>query len=227
VSDDPIQPLHLAAALLGGVLLGVVVPAVAALALRVLPGRSTDRYEALAPVAIGMLVFSLAELTGANAFLAAFAAGATVASVSPRMQEAFETFGELVSELLKLGALLLFGSLLTGDVFVGAGIAGLVYVVLTLTVGRAAPVAIALAGTRIDHKELFTIAWFGPKGFSSVVYGLFILSAGVPDARRLAQLVALTVVFSIVVHSSCDVAIANWFDTAANEPIDRRPPPRG
>ncbi len=40
------------------------------------------RYEALAPVAIGMLVFSLADLAGANVFLAGFAGGSTVSSVT-------------------------------------------------------------------------------------------------------------------------------------------------
>ncbi len=214
LSAEAIDPGRVAAALVGGVLIGIVVPAAAARVLRAVPGKSTDRYEALAPVAIGMLVFAITELTGANAFLAAFAAGSTVATVAPELQVAFEEFGELVSELLKLAALLVFGALLTPDIFVAAGVAGLVFAVLTLTVGRAVPVLIALLGTGVRGKEFVTVAWFGPKGFSSVVYGLFILAAGVADDERMAQLVALTVVLSIVVHSSSDVAVARWFTTA-------------
>lgn len=220
VSDQPIQPVDLVTALLGGIAIGVAVPWVAALLLRVAPGDSTERYEALAPVAIGMLVFAIADLTGANTFLAVFCAGATLASVSPLLHQAFERFGELVSELLKLAALMLFGALLTGDVFVGAGLAGLAFAVVTLTIGRALPATIALLGSEVRGKELFTVAWFGPKGFSSVVYGLFILSSGANDERQIAQLVALTVVVSIVVHSSTDVAIANWLP--APEVSERR-----
>jgi NhaP-type Na+/H+ or K+/H+ antiporter len=209
-----IDTTGVAGALAGGVLIGVTVPALAGYVLRRLPGRSTERYEALAPVAIGMLVFSITELTGANPFLAAFAAGSTLATVSPELKRAFERFGELISELLKLGALLVFGALLTNDVFVGTGVAGVAFAVLVLTVARALPVALALAGTGVRGKELATVAWFGPKGFASVVYGLFILAAGVPHARLMTELVALTVLLSIVVHSSTDVAIANWFITA-------------
>ena len=43
-------------------------------------------------------------------FLAAFAAGITVATVGPRARESFHRFGELVAELLKLAALLVFGA---------------------------------------------------------------------------------------------------------------------
>jgi NhaP-type Na+/H+ or K+/H+ antiporter len=211
LANEPIDGVGLTTALVGGVALGVAVPLVVGLALRVVPGSSTDRYEALAPVAIGLLVFALAEITGANSFLAAFAAGMTVASVSPRLRQAFEQFGELVSELLKLGAILLLGALLTSAVFVGSGVAGIAFVVIVLTIGRALPVVIALLGSGVRGKELLTVAWFGPKGFSSVVYGLLILSAGVADGRQMAELVALTVVTSIVVHSSTDVAVAGWF----------------
>ncbi len=217
LSATPIDVGGVAGALAGGVLIGVSIPALAGYLLRRLPGGSTERYEALAPVAIGMLVFSITELTGANAFLAAFAAGSTLVTVSPELQRAFERFGELISELLKLGALLVFGALLTGDVFVASGPAGLVFAVLTLTVARALPVALALLGSGVRGKEFATVAWFGPKGFASVVYGLFILAAGVPDSQPLAELIALTVVLSIVVHSSTDVAIANWFVTAEAE----------
>ena len=30
--------------------------------------------------------------------------------------------------------------------------------------------------------ELFAAAWFGPKGFASVVYGLLVLHSGIPNA---------------------------------------------
>ena len=44
-----------------------------------------------------------------------------------------------------------------------------------------------------------------------MVYGLIILQSGVPDAGLLFELIALTAALSIVLHSSTDVLIANWF----------------
>ena len=54
---------------------------------------------------------ALGKATHGNLFLAAFAAGITVATFGPRQRAAFEHFGELVAELFKLAALLVFGAL--------------------------------------------------------------------------------------------------------------------
>ena len=64
-------------------------------------------------VAIGLLVLALGKVTHANLFLAAFAAGITVATFGPRQRAAFEHFGENVAELFKLAALLVFGALIS------------------------------------------------------------------------------------------------------------------
>ncbi len=211
VAQEPLDAANLVVSLAGGLAIGVIVPLVAEVLLRSLPGVVTARYEALAPVAIGMLVFSLADLTGANVFLSGFAAGSTLATMSPRLREAFAQFGELTTELLKLSALLVFGALLTGQALTDAGLWGLAFALVTLTVARTLAVAIALAGTGVRGKEFVTVAWFGPKGFASVVYGLLLLGAHVRDDQTMFGLIAVTVVLSIAAHSSSDVAIADWF----------------
>ncbi len=221
LSEEPVDLPTLVGSLAGGVALGVALPLAVGLALRFLPGSSTARYEALAPVAVGTVVFTLAELTGVNPFLAAFSAGITMTSVSPRLSEAFSTFGELGTELLKLAILMLFGALVTSNVLLAYGGRGLVFAVVVLTLGRAAAVGVALAGSQLHRKELATVAWFGPKGFSSVVFGILVYTSSVPDAHVLAELVAVTVVLSILVHSTTDVAIAKWF---ASEEARPEPP---
>jgi NhaP-type Na+/H+ or K+/H+ antiporter len=56
--------------------------------------------------------------------------------------------------------------------------------------------------------------WFGPKGFASVVYGLLVLEAGIPAADEVFHLVALTIVISIIAHSSTDIVVARVFERA-------------
>ena len=53
--------------------------------------------------------------------------------------------------------------------------------------------------------------WFGPKGFASVVYGLLVLASGVAAAGQIFVLAALTIVLSILLHSSSDVIVARGF----------------
>jgi NhaP-type Na+/H+ or K+/H+ antiporter len=61
-------------------------------------------------------------------------------------------------------------------------------------------------------REQVAAMWFGPKGFASVVYGLLVLNSGIPAADEIFHLVALTLVLSIVAHSSTDVFVAGQFD---------------
>ena len=61
----------------------------------------------------------------------------------------------------------------------------------------------------MPRAEKLTAAWFGPKGFASVVYGLLVLQAGIPDGEKLFDLIAVTIELSIIVHSSTDVPVAH------------------
>jgi sodium/hydrogen antiporter len=92
-----------------GLAIGVAVPWVAIRLERTRLFAAAVEYQAINAVAIGLLVFALGKATHGNLFLAAFAAGITVATIGQREKEAFHEFGELVAELLKLAALLVFG----------------------------------------------------------------------------------------------------------------------
>ncbi|GAB2331619.1 hypothetical protein STREPTOSP366_67680 [Streptomyces variabilis] len=45
-----------------------------------------------------------------------------------------------------------------------------------------------------------------------MVYGLLVLQAGIPQGEEAFTLIAVTIAFSIVAHSSTDVPIARIFD---------------
>ena len=194
-----------------GVALGVVVPFVA---LRLERTRLFDlapRYEPLYAFSVGLLVLALAYATHANLFLAAFSAGITSASVSPRAREAFHEFGELLTELLKLAAILAFGALISPAFLAEIGVGGYVFALLALFLVRPAALLVSFVGTRIGRRKFLAAAWFGPKGFASVVYGLLVLQSGIVRADEVFHLVALVVAASILLHSSTDVVVARRF----------------
>ena len=198
--------------LLLGVAIGVAVPWLAIRLERTRWFAVSEQYLPLNAVAIGLLVLALGKATHANLFLAAFAAGITVATVGRREREAFEHFGELLAEIFKLVALLVFGALLTPAFFGDIAWTGWVFAILALVVARPAALWISFLGSRLGLREQLAAMWFGPKGFASVVYGLLVLAAGIAAAQQVFALVALTIVLSIVLHSSTDVLVARGFD---------------
>jgi len=204
--------------LLGEVVMGIGLGvAISWMGVRLLHHRlfqATEVYEPFGVFAIGLVVLALTSITHANEYLAAFAAGVTVATISPEQKEQFGQFGDRITELLKLAALLVFGSLISPAFLREIDWTGYVFAVFVLLLARPLALALALMRSRLHWRERLTAAWFGPKGFASVVYGLLILKMSVPAGEHLFHLVALVVIASILAHSSTDVVLARWFRAA-------------
>lgn len=214
--------------LLLGIGLGVAIPLLVSLLLRLPVLGAEPKLQPLGPLAIALVLYALCDLTHANPYLAAFAAGITAATVAPNAAHAFEEFGELVSELTKFAAVLVFGALLTPTFLVDLTLGEWAVALLSLLVIRPASMLVSMLGARIAARERYAAAWFGPKGFASVVYGLLVVQAGIPASETVFELVALTIAVSIVAHSMSDVPVAKAFDVEeiaglpADEPADAR-----
>ncbi|MGH3099214.1 MAG: hypothetical protein ACRDMV_24790 [Streptosporangiales bacterium] len=130
----------------------------------------------------------------------------------------FERFGENVAELLKLGALLVFGALLSPDFLMGISWTGWAFAVLALVLARPAALWVSFLGSKLTGREQVAAMWFGPKGFASVVYGLLVLESGTGSAGYMFHLVAATIMISILAHSSSDVLVARSFDETRETP---------
>ncbi|GAA5125641.1 cation:proton antiporter [Pseudonocardia adelaidensis] len=195
-----------------GLVLGVVLPLVITAMFRLPVLGAEPRLQPLGPLALAIILYGLCHLTHANPYLAAFAAGITLATVAPRATHAFEGFGELISELTKFGAVLVFGALLTPTFFLDLTAGEWVVALLALLVVRPASVLVSLWGADLHRRERYAAAWFGPKGFASVVYGLLVVQSGIATAQTVFELVALNIAVSIVAHSMSDVPVAKAFD---------------
>ncbi len=197
-----------------GVAIGVALPWAVCRVERTRYFAVSRSYQPLFAFAIGLLVLSTSWLTGANEYLAAFAAGVTLGNLHPKAHEESDAFGEALAELLKLAALLVFGALISPRFLGEIGPGGYAFAVLALVLVRPVALGLALLGTGLGRRELAAALWFGPRGFASVVYGLLLLRAGVAHGEEMFHLVALVVAGSILAHSSTDVVVARWFEGA-------------
>jgi len=212
--SDDLHVAELSGELLLGVVIGVVVPWAALMLERTRLFSASTAYEPLNAVAIGLLVLALGQATHANLFLAAFSAGITVATFGERQRESFEHFGELIAELLKLAALLVFGALISPHLLGEVGLLGWLFAVFAVVVARPVALWVSFLRSGLGRREQLAAMWFGPKGFASVVYGLLVLESGINHDEEIFSLVAVTIVLSIVAHSSTDIVVARSFDEA-------------
>ncbi|WP_448002593.1 cation:proton antiporter [Agromyces bauzanensis] len=214
-----VEPLMLAEELGLGILVGVAVPLIVSWLVRRRIFSRTPLYAALTPVAVALIVLGICIVTHANLYLAAYAAGITIATVAPEMRDAFKDLGGQISELVKLLAVMMFGALISPAFLAEVPWTGYVFAVLLLIFARPAAVELSLIGSGLPWEERLTAAWFGPKGFASVLYGLLVLASGAPGAELMFHVIVVAIVLSIVAHSSTDVPIAGWF--ARREAEDR------
>lgn len=125
VGQQSVGLLPLAGELLWGIFLGVLIP----LSICRLEGSrffAVDKpLEPLFALALGLVVIAVAASTHGNVYLAVFSAGVNIASTRPDLRDEFHQFGELVAELLKLAAILVFGAMFSPTYFRGIGGAGI------------------------------------------------------------------------------------------------------
>jgi NhaP-type Na+/H+ or K+/H+ antiporter len=155
-------------------------------------------------LAAGALAVTLA-LDG-NGFIAAFIAGATFGGLVDKEAldvERVSELPELGGELLGLVVWYLFGATLIPIAVDDLSLPLVLFALLSLTVVRMAPVAIAMLGARLDRPTTAFLAWFGPRGLASVVFALLAvedLSETDPSVDLAVSAVALTVAGSILLH---------------------------
>ncbi len=86
--------------------------------------------------------------------------------------EVADELPELLGEVLALAVWFLFGAVLVPVAFDNFDLAIVVYALLSLTVVRMLPVALALVGAGLDRQTVLFMGWFGPRGLASVVFAL-------------------------------------------------------
>lgn len=163
-------------------------------------------------VALPIFCLITAEAAGASMFIAAFVAGL---AVQVRYREAGAhavEFTEQWGGILNLAVFFLFGLL----VYRVAGrlqpVFG-VYALLSLTVVRMVPVALALLGTGMSRATSLFMGWFGPRGLASVVLGLVFIEQEVHTAGEttIQGVVVATVLASVLLHGLSAQPGISWY----------------
>jgi sodium/hydrogen antiporter len=160
-----------------------------------------ESFEQIGVVALPLLCLVVSEMVGASMFIAAFVAGL---AVQIRFREAGKhsvEFAEEWGQLFNLSVFFLFGMFVVRD-WPQLNQAFWAYALLSLTVVRMVPVAVALIGTHLSSASIVFIGWFGPRGLASIVLGLVYLEQELqlPGEPTIRLAVMMTVALSIFLH---------------------------
>lgn len=162
-----------------------------------------ESFQQIGVVALPLLCLAICAILDASMFIAAFVAGLAV-QVGLRdvaVAEQSVEFGGQWGKLANLSVFFLFGLIIVHDCG-QLRPAFWFYAVLSLTIVRMVPVALALGRTGLSSATKVFIGWFGPRGLASIVLGLVYLKQelSLPGEPTIRLAVIATVLVSIFAH---------------------------
>ena len=165
-------------------------------------GWTSNVSEQLSVLALAMLAYAGAVTVGGNGFVSAFAGGLVFGAVAKPRREAIG-FTEDASLFASFLVWVVFGASFVGPVLTApVDVSAIVYAMLSLSVIRMVPVAIALAGEGFDARTIAFMGWFGPRGLASVVFTLLAVEQlhGTPVGPPLFEIATWTILLSVILH---------------------------
>jgi len=158
-------------------------------------------YESLYALGVAFTAFAAAEAAGGSGFLAAFAAGITVAALDVELCDCFLDYGEATAEMFLLLTFVAFGASL---IWRGIEVVSLRTVLFALIALAARTLVLfpVLKRVGLDRESLRVVAWFGPRGLSTLLLVLLPIFAGIPGAEQLFTICCLVVLMSVLLHGS-------------------------
>jgi NhaP-type Na+/H+ or K+/H+ antiporter len=196
-----------------GVVVGVVVGVVGGRLLRWTRGRgwAAEDFTGVAVLALALAAYLAALALDGNGFVAAFCGGLAFGAAVGRRGPAELVFLEQTSGAVSLLVWLAFGAIAVPIVFDELSWQLLLYAVLSLTLVRMVPVALALVGTGTDRDTVLFIGWFGPRGLASLLFALLALEGVGSAADEVVAVIAVTVFLSVLAHGISAAPLATRF----------------
>ena len=203
---------------------GVAIGLIAVAALDLIRKRTGVRrdYESLYSLGVAFSAFAAAEVLHGSGFLAAFAAGMTIAALDVELCDCFIEYGGVTAEMLLLFTFVIFGTSLIWTGFTGLDTRILIFAAFAILI-RVPVYLLSLLGSRVDRRGRVLIAWYGPSGLSSLLLVLLPVFVGMPDSDRLFRICALIVMISIVLHGASPMLISRL--SKQSEPEEPPAPP--
>jgi NhaP-type Na+/H+ or K+/H+ antiporter len=179
-------------------------------------------YESLYSLGVAFTAFAAAEAVHGSGFLAAFAAGLTIAALDVELCDCFIEYGGVTAEMLLLFTFVILGSSLIWTGFYGLNAATLIFAAFAILI-RVPVYLISLIGSKVDGRGCLLIAWYGPSGLSSLLLVLLAVFAGIPGSDRLFAVCSLIVLLSVVLHGASPILLERI--KKKTKPAEEPPPP--
>ncbi|MFI8342087.1 cation:proton antiporter [Streptomyces sp. NPDC085639] len=198
-------------------------------------GWSSSDWRQFLVLAVPVIAYVLCAMVEGSGFIGAWVAGLAFGihlrrapaglGITPQDSDPARSTGftERLGLFLASLSFLVFGAVLLGPALQHLTWRMVLYALLSLTVIRMLPVALALAGTSLRRVSIAYIGWFGPRGLASLVFGLLALEEHLPGGTLLSAVIAVTVGLSIILHGASAPILGDRYGTWFTRTLRKEP----
>jgi NhaP-type Na+/H+ or K+/H+ antiporter len=204
---------HAVLELLVGVLAGAAVGAAGGWLLRVARRHDwvDEAFGGPAVLALAVAAYAGALVMGGNGFVAAFVAGTAFGAAAGPGRPQGVRYVEQTAGLAGLLVWTFVGAVAVPRLVDAPAWRLALYAVLSLTVVRMLPVAVALLGSGLGRRAALFIGWFGPRGLASLLFALLALEDLGSSAHQAVVVVGVTVFLSVLTHGFTAAPLAGRY----------------
>ncbi|MEX2536935.1 MAG: potassium/proton antiporter [Trueperaceae bacterium] len=176
-----------------------------------------DGLYSVLSLAIVMLVYGLAAVTGGNGFLAVYLAGLVMGNQDFIHKRSIRRFHDGLAWLMQIAMFITLGLLVFPSQLEPVIWSGLALALVLILIARPLGVFLALIPFGMPAREKGIISWVGLRGAVPIILATYPLVMGVPNADALFHLVFFIVLTSVILQGPLIPVMARWL--GADEPL--------
>jgi NhaP-type Na+/H+ or K+/H+ antiporter len=179
-------------------------------------------WQQVIPAAGAALAYGTASALDGSGFIAAFVAGLVFRLALGRDPASLNRLTDEVGAVLNGITFIFFGAVLLGPALADLTWKVALYAVLSLTLVRVIPVAVAMTRSHARAPTVAFLGWFGPRGLASIVFAVIVIEeSGLPHEHLVVLAVYVTVGLSVLAHGLTAAPLADRYARWS----ERRSPP--
>jgi NhaP-type Na+/H+ or K+/H+ antiporter len=186
-----------------GLIGGLVAGALGGLALRYAVRRRLiePHWRQILSVASALLAAGIASGLGGSIFIAAFTGGFVFGTLRADKGGEVTYLVDEGGEVFNAITFIVFGAVILGPMLDDVTWQLVLYAVLSLTLVRMLPVALAMLGTGARSPTVAFVGWFGPRGLASIVFAVILIDdTTLPHLSTLLLAITVTIALSVYLH---------------------------
>jgi NhaP-type Na+/H+ or K+/H+ antiporter len=164
------------------------------------------------PLSAAALSFGIAAPLGGSGFIAAFVAGLVFGVLYRPHRGEITYIVDVGGQVMNAVTFIVFGAIALGPALHVLDWRIALYAVLSLTLARMLPVALALLGLHARRPTVAFVGWFGPRGLASIVFSIIVLEGStLTHVDVVVATVLLTVGLSVYAHGLTALPLTNAY----------------